>query len=176
MNEARHGAAQRPLVLVGFMAAGKSKVGRLLGERLGLPFIDVDKQIEATSGKSVSEIFSEDGEAVFRRAERAIISRLIEQGEAVIAVGGGAFVERETRERLNGSACTVWLDPPLALVIERLDRSSGRPLADGISEDELRALWNERRACYAEAHIRIETSDDDPAFAVERIVAALGQS
>lgn len=176
MTGERRASVHLPIVLVGFMAAGKSKIGRLLAERLGLPFIDVDKEIEAASGKSVAEIFSEDGEAEFRRAERAMISRVIERGAAVIAAGGGAFVDHDTREALNASTRTVWLDPPFDLILARLDRSNSRPLASGKSEEELRALWTERRPCYAEAHVRIETSDEDPASAVEQILAALGDS
>lgn len=163
----------RPIVLVGFMAVGKSRIGRLLAKRLNLDFVDTDSRIEELYRRSVSEIFSQLGEAEFRRAEREIISRLISEGPQVISIGGGAFTDEHTREALKRQALTLWLDAPVQLILERLARSAGRPLASNKSEQEIRALWDRRRNHYAEAHLRIETGKRDPDRIVEQIVAQL---
>ena len=160
-------------MLVGFMAAGKTKIGRLLAERLKVPFIDSDAEIEAALGMTIAEIFASHGEPAFRIAERRVISGLMEGGPKVVAVGGGAFVDPGTRAMLNGSARTVWLDPGFDLIAQRLARSKTRPLASGRSEAELRLLWEHRRPFYAEAHVRVRTSDGDPRLAVDQIVQLL---
>lgn len=164
---------QRPIVLVGFMASGKSKIGRRLAERLGVSFVDSDAEVERDLGAPIVEIFRTRGEPVFRQAERAVVARLITGGPRVIALGGGAFVEPETRETLKASAISIWLDPPFQLIAERLARSTSRPLASSRSQGELRQLWEQRRPSYAEADIRIETSNEDPERAVDRILERL---
>jgi shikimate kinase len=164
----------RSITLVGFMAAGKSKIGRRLADQLGLPFVDTDREIEAASGMQVAEIFAGEGEAEFRRAEREAIARLLEGKAKVIAVGGGAFVDPENRARLKEASRTVWLDPPFEVLLSRLARSNARPLATGRSEVELRALWEARRTSYAEADVRIATSDENPQRYVDEIIAQLG--
>lgn len=165
--------ARRSIVLVGFMGAGKSKIGRLLAARLDLPFIDTDSAIEQSFGLSVAAIFREHGEAAFREAERALISRLPDEEAQVIALGGGAFVDQGNRDILNRAARTVWLDAPFALIMSRLQRSADRPLAANRNETELRTLWAARRDHYAEAHVRVRTADVDPARTVDRILKAL---
>jgi shikimate kinase len=164
---------QRSIVLVGFMAAGKSRIGRLLAQRLRIPFVDTDQAIEESYRLSVADIFRERGEAEFREAERALIARLLGDEPRVIALGGGAFADQRNRESLNSGARTIWLDPPFEVILPRLRRSTARPLASSRSEDELRALWNERRQYYAQAQLRIETSDADPARIVDRIIQEL---
>jgi shikimate kinase len=166
-------AAQRPIALVGFMGAGKSKIGRMLAKRLELPFIDTDKAIEEAAGCSVADIFREYGEARFREAERSIIVRLLNEEPRVIGLGGGAFVNESNRAALNKGARTVWLDPPFEFILPRIRRSTDRPLASSRSDDELRALWVDRRSHYAHAHARIRTWDANPVRIVDRIVAAL---
>ena len=163
----------RPIVLVGFMAAGKSRIGRLLAKRLDLPFVDTDSRIEELYRRSVAEIFGQLGEADFRRAERELISRLLWEEAQVIAIGGGAFIDDETREALNRQALTVWLDAPVELVLARLGKSSSRPLATNKSEQEIRALWDLRRNYYAQAHLRIATGKRDPERVVDQIIAEL---
>ena len=164
---------QRPIVLVGFMAAGKSRIGRLLARRLNLPFVDTDSRIEEHFRRSVTEIFSQLGEAEFRRAEREVISRLLSEEAQVISVGGGAFIDNETRSTVNGQAVTVWLDVPFDIVLARLSRSESRPLAAHKSEQEIRALWDQRRTYYAQAHLRIATGKRDPERVVDAIIAQL---
>jgi shikimate kinase len=164
---------QRSIVLVGFMAAGKSRIGRLLAQRLRLPFVDTDHAIEESYRLSVADIFRERGEAEFRDAERALITRLVHEDPKVIALGGGAFVDPRTRDVLNTGAWTIWLDPPFEVILPRLRRSTARPLASSKSEGELRGLWTERRPYYAQAQLRIETSDIDPARIVDQIIQEL---
>src|SRR5437868_2356931 len=120
---------ERSIVLVGFMAAGKSRIGRLLAQRLNLPFVDTDIRIEEISGIPIAQFFCERGETEFRKMERELILRLLQsEGAQVIALGGGAFVDPQTRDALNRQARTVWLDAPFELVLERLSRSATRPL------------------------------------------------
>ena len=161
------------IVLVGFMAAGKSKIGRALAVQLGLPFVDVDRLIEADQGCSIADIFRDRGEPAFRQAERSAILRLLGDQPQVIAVGGGAFVDETNRNALNGRARTIWIDTPFELILQRLSGSTSRPLAARMNESELRELWTERSAAYLDAHVRIDTSDADVERIVERIVSAL---
>jgi shikimate kinase len=167
---------QRSIALVGFMAAGKSKIGRLLASRLELPFVDTDKLIEDSLGLSVAEIFRDRGEAAFREAERDTIGSLLKGDAYVIATGGGAFVDEQTRDALNRNSQTVWLDAPFELVLQRLARSSMRPLAMRKSASELRRLWDERRKSYAQAHLHVLVMDGDPERLVDRIVKALDET
>ena len=164
----------RSLVLVGFMGAGKSKIGRSLAEKLKMDFVDADRLIEQDHGCSIAEIFRQHGEEHFRRAERNMILRLIGKETSVIAVGGGAFVNDEVRQTLIAKAVTIWLDTPFELVLPRLKSSQSRPLASTRSEAELKALYEERRGAYRQAHIHIDTSDADIERIVDDIVAALG--
>ena len=164
---------EQSVVLVGFMAAGKSKIGSRLAERLEVPFTDLDRTIEEQYGCSIADLFRERGEGEFRTAETVQINRLLKNAPHVIAVGGGAFVNVDNRDALNRAARTVWLDTPFELIRSRLLRSTARPLAAGRSESELRALWAQRREAYEAAQIRIDTSDADIERIVERIIAAL---
>jgi shikimate kinase len=155
------------------MAVGKSRIGRLLAKRLALPFVDTDSRIEEHYRRSITQIFGQLGEAEFRRAERELISRLLSEDAQVISIGGGAFANEQTREALNRQALTVWLDAPFDLVLARLARSASRPLAATKSEQEIRSLWDQRRAYYAQAHLRIETGKRDPERVVDQIIAQL---
>jgi len=164
---------QRPVVLVGFMATGKSKIGRILAERLKLQFVDSDKMIEDRFGLSVAEIFSDHGEAAFRSAERETIADLMAGDARIVALGGGAFVDPETRDLLGRVSRVVWLDTPFDLLWPRLTRSDKRPLAANRSEADLRALCEQRRQYYGQAHIRIDCSSDRPEDTVHQILDAL---
>lgn len=156
------------------MGAGKTTIGRGLAQHLRIPFFDTDREIESAFGLSVAEIFAERGEPDFRAAERELVSRLLAGSAKILSLGGGAYVDIQTREAVNQFATAVWVDPPFELILARLGRSNKRPVASGRSPDELRQLWIERRASYAKAHIRIATSDANPAEAVEQILKALG--
>jgi len=124
---------------------------------------------------TVADIFRARGEAEFRNAERRVISALLAGRPMILAAGGGAFVDAETREVLLESATTVWLDTPIDLILARIGRSNDRPLAAGRSEKQLRRLWEERRPCYAQAQVRVGTADDTRP-ALDEIVAALGRA
>jgi len=156
------------------MGSGKSRIGQLLAKRLELPFADSDAEIAKEFGISIAEIFKTKGEQEFREAERRTIFALLRSGPGVIAIGGGAFVDPETRSVLLQTARTVWLDPPFEVIVDRVSRSTHRPLAVTRNRDELQQLWEERRPSYAKAHFRVETGEDDPERAVDRIVELLG--
>jgi shikimate kinase len=166
-------ALDRPIALVGFMASGKSTIGRGLAAKLGLSFTDADREVEQRFGSSIPEIFEGHGEAEFRRAEREIILRLLSGAPQVISLGGGACQDEATRNALANRATTVWLDPPFDIILARLSRSSRRPLAQGRSPAELHRLWEERRDGYALADLHLVTSDDDASVAVNRIADML---
>ena len=160
------------IYLTGFMASGKTTIGRRLADELGWTFVDIDEEIEAQEGISIAEIFDMRGEQEFRKVESAVICRHIadvEKGRpTVIALGGGAFARPENAELLEENGITVWLDCPFPLVKARVDRASHRPLARDAEKFE--RLYQERRASYAKAEFRIEISGDDPASAVAMIL------
>lgn len=160
------------IYLVGFMASGKTTIGRLLADELGWSFADLDEDIEAQAGTSISEIFDQRGEDEFRRIETDAIRkriRLIEKGRPmVVALGGGAFVQPANFDLLENNGISVWLDCPFATVSERVSRASHRPLAR--DENKFRELYEARRGAYQRADFRIEISGDDPAPAVASIL------
>jgi len=166
--------ARRSITFVGFMAAGKSRIGRSVAERLGCPFIDTDEAVEASAGMTIASIFAKLGEAEFRRAERDAITQLVEGEAKVIAAGGGAVVDPDNRALLKARTLTIWLDPPFEVLRSRIRRSNARPMASQRSDEELRQLWEERRPSYADAHLRIVTSDEDHRHVVDRIVEQIG--
>lgn len=166
----------RPIVLVGLMGAGKSTVGRRLAARLGLPFIDSDDEIERAADHSISEIFDRFGEASFRDGERRVIRRLVAGPPAVLATGGGAFMEPETRALILERCIAIWLDAEAETLAERVQRRNVRPLLrDKDPLLLLRELAAARNPVYAEAHLHIRSEDGPHEAAVERIVEALAE-
>jgi shikimate kinase len=164
----------RPVVLVGLMGVGKSTVGRRLAVRLGVPFVDSDEEIEDAAGYSAAEIFERFGERDFRDGERRLVARLVEGEIRVIATGGGAFVDANTRRLLNERAITVWLDAPVDILAERTARRDTRPLLRSSDPKAvLQKLAEERRPSYAEAHIHIKSGGGAHQDVVEAIVSAL---
>lgn len=150
----------RPVVLVGLMGVGKSTVGQRLAGLLGLNFVDSDEAIEQAAQRSVGEIFEHFGEPYFRDGERRVIARLIAEGHGVIATGGGAFADPETRALILDRAIAVWLDCDIGTLVARTRRRDTRPLLkSGDPHDILTRLHAERAPAYAEAPIRIETGD-----------------
>ena len=160
------------IYVVGFMCSGKSTVGRHLAHRLGWNFFDTDDEIEAAEGTNISEIFDTRGEPEFRRIERGIVRQhvqWIERGRpAVVALGGGAFANAETRELMVGNGISVWLDCPLDTVIARLAHQSHRPLARDL--EKLKELFYERRDAYQLADAQVEIETDDPEVTVQTIL------
>ncbi len=164
----------RPVVLVGLMGAGKSTIGRRLAKRLGLSFIDTDEAIEDAAGCSAAEIFERYGEEQFRDGERRVVARLIDGEVRVIATGGGAYVDPQTRELLNERAITVWLDAPVEVLVSRTLRRDTRPLLkNGDPRATLERLAKERGPAYAQAHIHVRSGDGAHLDVVESIVSAI---
>ena len=159
----------RPIVLVGMMGAGKSTVGRRLAERLGLPFVDSDEEVERGMGLGIAEIFERHGEARFREEERRIVAELAAGPPRVIAAGGGAFAEGETRRLILAYCTAVWIDASVETLAARLDGDRARPL---LGSEPLAALAERRRPFYAGAPLRVE-GDEPPEAVAEAIAAAL---
>ncbi|MCC5981835.1 MAG: shikimate kinase [Oceanicaulis sp.] len=165
----------RPVVLAGLMGAGKTTVGRRLAERLGWPFRDSDHEVEAAAGRSVADIFADFGEAAFRDGERKVITRLMEdESRAVIALGGGAFINDETRALIAERAVSVWLHADIDILMERVGKRDTRPL---LHTDDPRAvmekLIEERTPIYAQADIHIHSHGDPHETSVAAIIEAL---
>jgi len=161
------------LYVVGFMASGKSTVGRLLAHRLGWSFFDIDDEIEAAEKTTIAAIFDTRGEVEFRRIESLLIGqhvRSIEHGRpAVLALGGGAFVAPANRDLLLGHGIAIWLDCPLDMVQRRVAQASHRPLAR--DPEKFAALYAARQQSYALADLRVSIESDDPAAAVDSILS-----
>jgi shikimate kinase len=156
-EQARVGLA-RPLVLVGTMGAGKTSVGRRLARLLGAPFRDSDHEIEAAAGMSIADIFATLGEPSFRDGERRVIERLLGEGPAVIATGGGAFIEPDTRSVIRRGATSVWLRADLETLWERVRGRPGRPLLDRPDpKAALAEIDARRRPVYAEADVIVDS-------------------
>ncbi len=165
---------QRCIALVGLMGSGKSSTGRRLAQRLGLPFVDADYEIELAAGMTIAEIFARNGEAYFRDGERRVMARLLADGPKIIATGGGAFMNAETRQRIAEFAISVWLKADPDVLWRRVRKRSHRPLLQGPdAETTLRALMKARYPVYAEADITVTSRDGPHEIAVEEILAAL---
>lgn len=166
----------RPLVLVGLMGAGKSCIGRRLAQRLRLPFVDADREIEQAAGCSIPEIFARHGEQAFRDGERRVILRLLESPPFVLATGGGAFMDPRTRAVIREKAISIWLRADLDLLVRRTGRRGDRPL---LQVDDPRAklaeLMTTRYPIYAEADLTVDSQDGPPDATLERVLAALAE-
>ncbi len=150
----------RNIVLIGMMGAGKTSVGRRLATALDLPFIDADAEIERAANLTIAEIFSAYGEDHFRQGEHKVIARLLGQGPRVIATGGGAFMNKDTRAEIGRRAITIWLKAALPLLMERVQRKANRPL---LSETDPKAVMERllavREPVYATADITIASRE-----------------
>lgn len=174
MNEGPRAFAATNIVLVGLMGAGKTSVGRRLAARLGRPFVDADREIESAEGLTVSEIFAERGEAWFRGRERRAIADLLAGEDLVLATGGGAFMDPETRRAIRRRGVSVWLKAGLDTLLERVSRRRTRPLlAAGDPRATLESLIAARYPVYAEADATVESGDAPHDETVDRILAAL---
>jgi shikimate kinase len=165
----------RTLVMVGMMGAGKSSIGRRLANRLGLPFVDADTEIERAANETISEIFERHGEAYFRDGERRVIQRILDDKPKVLATGGGAFVNAETRAAIIGSgAISIWLKADRDVLMSRVRRRSNRPLLKtGDPEATMDRLIAERYPVYAEAAIHVQSRDVAHDVVIDDILTAL---
>lgn len=166
----------RALVLVGLMGAGKTSVGRRLAEKLEIPFVDADHEIELAAGKTIPEIFSDHGEDYFREGERRVITRLLENGKQVLATGGGAFMNAETREKIKGHGVSLWLKADLELLLKRVAKRNDRPLLQ--KEDPsivMKRLIDLRYPVYAQSDITVESRDVQHGQMVNDVIKALAE-
>jgi shikimate kinase len=169
---ARLGA--RSIVLVGMPGSGKTSIGRRLAQQLGLEFVDADQEIETAADMSIADIFAKHGESYFRAGEARVIARLLDKGPQVVATGGGAFANPDTRARIGARAISVWLKADIELLLRRVKRKNDRPLlrvAD--PEAALKRLLAEREGVYAEADITINSLDVPHEAVVEALLKAL---
>lgn len=172
----RQRLGQRPIVLVGLMGAGKTSVGRRLAEKLGIPFVDADHEIEAAAGKTIKEIFADHGEPYFREGERRVIQRLIGNGAQVLATGGGAYMNDETRLRIQEKGIAVWLKASLPILMKRVMKRQDRPLLQAEDpEAVMRGLIDKRYPVYAQADVTVESRDVQHGQMVNDVVRALAQ-
>ena len=166
---------QRTIALVGMMGVGKSTVGKKLAESLGAAFVDSDEEIEKAAGLSVQEIFKRHGEPEFRRGERRVIERLLGRPPIVLATGGGAYMDPETRALLKEKASTVWLRADLELIWKRVNRRDTRPLLKRENPKQVLAeLLEKRSPVYAEADIVVDCGDGPAGDTARAIREALG--
>ena len=162
------------MVLIGMMGAGKSSIGRRLAVRLGLPFVDADAEIEKAAGMTIDEIFTAHGEPYFRAGETRVIARLLEGGPQVLATGGGAYMNPETRAAIRAKGIAVWLRATLDVLSRRIKRRGDRPLLKNSDPLEtLKRLIDERYPVYAEAEVTVESRDVTHETIVDEIIAGL---
>jgi len=160
----------RSIVLVGMMGAGKSSVGRRLAARLGLAFVDADAEIESAAGMTIPEIFAKHGEADFRSGEKRVIARLLDSGPQVLATGGGAIMDQNTRDLIHIKGISVWLKADLDVLMKRTKRRNDRPLAD-----KMKDLLPLREPVYALSDIVVQSRDEPHDNIVDEIIAKLAK-
>jgi shikimate kinase len=166
---------RRSIVLVGMMGAGKSSVGRRLAARLGLAFVDADSEIETAAGMSIADIFSAHGEAYFRSGEARVIARLLEGGPQVLATGGGAIMNPDTRAAIRAKAVSIWLNAEYDVLLRRVRRRTDRPMLKTADPAEtLRRLLAERSPTYAQADVTLNSRDAPHETIVNEAITALG--
>lgn len=154
----------RAVALIGMMGAGKTSVGRALAELVGAPFYDADVEIEAAAGCSIPDIFARYGEAEFRRLERQVVGRLLGASCCVLSLGGGAFMDAQTRARIQDNALSLWIKVEPAVLLQRVSRNANRPLLQGGDvREKLTRLLAERGPVYAQADLTV-CCPDAPVF------------
>lgn len=174
----------KTVAFVGMMGAGKTSIGKRLAARLDVPFKDADHEIEAAATRTVAEIFAQYGEPEFRRMERSVIARLLHETPCVLATGGGAYMDENTRAALRQDAFTIWLKAPLDILLGRVRKRQGqagehhpgqvRPLlANDDTRGTLERLLTVREPVYALADMTLESGDEPHGVLLDKIVAAL---
>jgi len=164
----------RSIVLVGMMGAGKSSIGRKLATRLNLPFVDADTEIERAAGMSIPDIFERHGETSFRAGETRVIARLLDGGPQVLATGGGAFMNPETRAAIRAKGISIWLKAEYDVLMKRIKRRTDRPMLNTSDPAEtLRQLLEKRDPVYAEADLLVHSRDVPHESIISEILSAL---
>ena len=165
---------RRSIVMIGMMGAGKSSIGKRLAARLGIPFADADAAIEEAAGMSIADMFVAHGEPSFRSGETRVIARLLENGPQVLATGGGAFVNPETRARIQEKGISVWLKADMEVLLRRVKRRDNRPLLKNDDpETTLTNLLAAREPYYSQANLTVVSRDVPHEIIVEEIVTLL---
>ena len=173
-EKARVALGGRNLVLIGLMGAGKSAIGRLTAQALGIPFIDSDHEIERVSRMSITDLFAAYGETEFRALEARVIKRLLKSGPRVISTGGGAFINETSRRYIKRSGLTLWLKADLDVLWERVNKRDSRPLLKTENPKQtLENLMNARYPIYAEADLTVHSRDVRKDVMVDEVLAAL---
>ena len=174
INTLPHWLKDRFIILVGLMGAGKTKLGRILASSINVPFIDTDAEIEKAAGYSIQEIFDRFGEPHFRDGERRVIKRLLTDQPAVLATGGGAYMDEQLREAMSEHGITIWLRADLELLVKRTKYRSGRPLLNkGNTREILSGLMASRYPVYAKSDIIIDVSEEPATKTALRIINLL---
>lgn len=159
-ERAKAALGKRNLVLVGLMGAGKSAIGRIVAQQLGLPFIDTDTEIERVSRMSISELFAAYGEEEFRALENRVIKRLLRTGPRVVSTGGGAFINERTRKQIERGGVSIWLSADLDVLWERVNKRDHRPLLKTENPKQtLQDLMDKRYPIYGLADITVQSRD-----------------
>jgi shikimate kinase len=176
IQDIREKLGNHPIVLVGLMGAGKSSIGRRLAEKLDLAFVDADHEIELAADKTIPEIFADHGEAYFREGERRVISRLIENGAQVLATGGGAFINDETRASIAAHGISIWLKADLSLLMKRVMKRADRPLLQADDpQSVMQQLMDKRYPIYEKADVTVESKDVQHTQMVNEVIKVLAK-
>ncbi len=174
INHVIRGLNGKPIVLVGIMGVGKSTIGRRLASTLHMPFVDVDDEIIVSANMDINDIFEKHGEAHFREGERKVIRRLMDGKQKVIATGGGAFINPQTRELILDNAISIWLHAQLDILVTRVKRKNNRPLLkNGDPKKIISGLSKIRDPIYALATYHIRTDNAPHEKTVNNILKAL---
>ena len=176
VKRVREALGSRTIVLVGLMGAGKSSIGRRLAHRLGLPFVDADTEIEKAADLTIPEIFEKHGEPYFRAGEVRVVARILESGPQVLATGGGAYMNPETRTRIRERGISLWLKAELDVLMKRVKRRGDRPLLKADDPQAvLKRLMDERYPVYAEADLTVVSREASHEEVVDDVLAALAE-
>ncbi|APG92312.1 shikimate kinase [Sinorhizobium americanum] len=173
-ERAKLALGRRNLIFIGLMGAGKSAIGRLTAQALGIPFVDSDHEIERVSRMTVSELFAAYGEEEFRALEARVLKRLLRSGPRVVSTGGGAYINERSRRQIKKGGLTVWLNADLDVLWERVNKRDTRPLLK--TENPKQTLENLMRArypIYAEADLVVLSRDVKKETMVEEVLAAI---
>ncbi|GIP39758.1 shikimate kinase [Paenibacillus sp. J31TS4] len=169
------GIREDKIVLIGFMGTGKSTVGRALAERLGWTFVDSDEEAEKREGRSIRDMFEQDGEAYFRRQEHETLAALLERSGVVIATGGGAVLAEANRTLMKEKGLVAALTALPETIIGRVGADGNRPLLQGNAEERVRALLEERKEAYLFADVTVATDGKPVPDIVDELTAILGR-